>query len=95
MRGEVSLDSAYADLNLPVGASASVVVVAQRAENAIYIPVEALHDLGSGQYAVFVMTNGKPQVRTVDIGIQTSSYVQVTSGLEAGDVVTTGITKTK
>ncbi len=95
VRGEVSLDSAYADLNLPVGASASVVVVAQRAQNAIYIPVEALHDLGSGQYAVFVMTNGKPQVRTVDIGMRTSTYVQVTSGLEAGDVVTTGITKTK
>ncbi len=95
VRGEVSLDSAYSDLNLPVGATASVVVVAQRAENAIYIPVEALHDLGSSEYAVFVITNGEPQVRTVQIGIQTSSYVQVTSGLAAGDVVTTGITKTK
>ncbi len=95
VRGEVSLDSSPADLDLPVGATASVVVVAQRAENAVYIPVEALHDLGSGQYAVFVMTNGEPQARTVEIGIQTASYVQVTSGLEAGDVVTTGIMKTK
>jgi RND family efflux transporter MFP subunit len=93
--GKVSLDSAYADLDLPVGASASVVVVAQRAENAVYIPAEALHDLGSGQYAVFVMTNGEPRVRTVEIGLETDSYVQVTSGLEAGDVVTTGLTKTK
>ncbi len=95
VRGEVSLDSSYSDLDLPVGASASVVVVAQRAENAVYVPVEALHDLGSGQYAVFVMASGEPSVRMVEIGIQTSSYVQITSGLQAGDVVTTGITKTK
>ena len=93
--GKVSLDASYADLDLPVGASASVVVVAQRAESAIYIPVEALHDLGSGQYAVFVMTDGEPRVRMVEVGLQTESYVQVTSGLEAGDIVTTGLTKTK
>ena len=95
VRGEVSLDSSYADLDLPVGAGATVVVVAQRAEDAIYIPVEALHDLGSGQYAVFVMTDGEPRVRLVEVGLETGSYVQVTSGLAAGDVVTTGLTRTK
>ena len=95
VRGEVSLDSSYADLNLPVGASASVQAVSKRSENAIYIPLEALHDLGSGQYAVFVLTNGEPKVRMVQVGIQTETYAEITSGLEAGDVVTTGLTKTK
>lgn len=95
IRGEVSLDSSYADLNLPVGASASVEAVSQRAENAIYVPIEALHDLGTGQYAVFVLTNGEPKVRMVEVGLQTAQYAQITSGLEPGDVVTTGLVKTK
>jgi multidrug efflux pump subunit AcrA (membrane-fusion protein) len=82
-------------LNLPVGASASVQAVSQRAENAIYIPIEALHNLGSDKYAVFVLSNGEPMVRMVKVGIQNEQYAQITSGLEAGDVVTTGIVKTK
>jgi HlyD family secretion protein len=95
IRGDVTLDTAYSDLNLPVGASASVQAVSQRAENAIYIPIEALHNLGSDKYAVFVLSNGEPMVRMVKVGIQNEQYAQITSGLEAGDVVTTGIVKTK
>ncbi len=95
VRGEVSLDSSYAELDLPVGASASVEVISQHAENAIYVPVEALHELGDGQFAVFVLTDGKPKVRMVQIGIQNRQSVQITSGLSAGEIVTTGLVKTK
>ena len=95
IRGEVSLDTSYTDLNLPVGASASVEAVSQRAENAIYIPIEALHDIGSGKYAVFVLTDGEPKVRMVEVGLQNAQYAEITSGLEPGDVVTTGLVKTK
>ena len=69
--------------------------VSQRAENATYIPIEALHDLGSDKYAVFVLTDGEPKVRMVEVGIRNELYAQITSGLEPGDVVTTGLIKTK
>ncbi len=95
IRGEVSLDSSYADLNLPVGASASVEAISQRAANAIYIPVEALHETSADKYAVFVLVDGKPKVRVVEVGLKSELYAQVTSGLEPGEIVTTGLVKTK
>ncbi len=76
---------------LPVGATASVDVISGRANNAVLIPVEALHQTNPGQYAVFVRTNGKLQLRVIDIGLQDTSYAEVKSGLQVGDIVTTGI----
>jgi hypothetical protein len=57
------------------------------------VPIEALHQTGD-QYTVFVMENGKPTVRTVEVGIQDLVYAEIKSGLNAGDVVTTGVTET-
>jgi HlyD family secretion protein len=95
IRGEVSLDTSYADLNLPVGASASVEAISQRSENAIYIPIEALHEISSNQYAVFILVDGKPKLRMVEVGLKNELYAEVTSGLQLGDTVTTGLVKTK
>jgi HlyD family secretion protein len=81
--------------NLPLGTSAAVDVIGGKAVDAILIPVEALHDAGNGQYAVFVMTNGEPRLQLVEIGIQDLSSVEITSGLNPGDVVTTGIAETQ
>jgi multidrug efflux pump subunit AcrA (membrane-fusion protein) len=69
-------------------------VIGGRAENAILIPIEALHKAGEG-YAVFVMKNGEIRLRIVEVGIQNSLYAEITAGLEIGDVVTTGITETR
>ncbi len=80
--------------NLPLGTSASVDVIAGRAENAILVPVEALRQAGE-QYTVFVMEDGSPRLRVVEVGIQNLLYAEIKSGLEAGDVVTTGITETE
>ena len=81
--------------NLPLGTSAAVDVIGGKATDAILIPIEALHDAGDGQYAVFVMTNGEPRLQLVEIGIQDLSSVEIISGLEQGDVVTTGIAETQ
>ena len=70
--------------NLPLGTSAAVDVIGGEATDAILIPVEALHDAGDGQYAVFVMKNGEPRLQLVEIGIQDLSSVEITSGLNAG-----------
>jgi HlyD family secretion protein len=80
------------DSTLPAGASASVDVTSGRAENVTLIPIEALHEASPGKYAVFVMQNGKPRLRVVEIGLKDLLHAEVKSGIEAGDVVTTGIT---
>lgn len=80
--------------DLPLGTTAAVDVIGGKAENAFLVPVEALHQTGD-QYTVFVMENGKPTLRVVEVGIQDQVYAEIKSGLNTGDIVTTGVTETK
>jgi HlyD family secretion protein len=80
---------------LPLGMSATVDIIAGRATDAVLVPVEAVRDLGDGTYAVFVMENDQPVLRVVTIGITDLTYIEITSGLSAGETVTTGIVETK
>ncbi len=80
--------------NLPLGTTASVDVIGGRAENALLIPIEALHKAGD-TYTVFVMENGTPTLKVVEVGIQDLLYAEIKSGLNPGDTVTTGTTETK
>jgi HlyD family secretion protein len=75
---------------LPMGVGGTVEVIAGRAENVLLVPVEALREIGPGQYAVFVMVDGKLQMRQVEVGLQDYSYAEITSGLQQGDQVSTG-----
>jgi HlyD family secretion protein len=96
VQGVVELDtvpSAGSD-PLPLGVSASVDVIAAQAKNAVLVPVEALHELSAGSYAVFVLDSGKLALRTVQVGIMDSTFAQITSGLTAGEIVSTGIVET-
>ncbi|MCA9978799.1 MAG: efflux RND transporter periplasmic adaptor subunit, partial [Anaerolineales bacterium] len=81
--------------NLPVGMNATVDVIGGRAEGALLVPVEALRELSPGEYAVFVMENGEPVLRFVEVGIMDFTYAEIISGLELGETVTTGIVETQ
>lgn len=83
------------DINLPGGTSAAVDVIGGKAEDAVLVPFEALHEIGDGKYTVFVMENGTPRLRTVDVGLQDITYAEIKSGLDAGEIVTTGIVETQ
>ncbi|MFZ5909131.1 MAG: efflux RND transporter periplasmic adaptor subunit [Chloroflexota bacterium] len=89
IKGVVQLDSGMDEINLPIGSSAIVDVIYARVEDAVLIPVEALHEISAGDYAVYVVENNEPTLRTVEVGLQGQVYVEVKSGLEAGDVVAT------
>jgi len=93
---QVKLDTATSSqaLALPVGSNASVDVISGRADNAVLVPVEALREIDSGEYAVFVMENGAPKLRMVTVGLMDYTSAAITSGLEAGEVVTTGTVET-
>lgn len=97
VQGLVLLDpkqASGAKLTLPLGVSASVDIIAAQANNVVLVPVPALHELSPGNYAVFVVTNGKPVLRIVTVGLQDSSFAEIKTGLKAGEVVSTGIQAT-
>jgi HlyD family secretion protein len=93
----VQLDAASfaKPLSLPVGSNASVEVIGGRAENAVLVPVEAVREIGADEYAVFVMTDGELKLRVVTVGLIDYTSAEILSGLEAGDVVTTGVVETQ
>jgi HlyD family secretion protein len=76
--------------SLPVGANASVSVIGGRAQNAVLVPVEALREINPGDYAVFVMQNGELKLRQVQVGLMDYTSAEITSGLQAGEVVSLG-----
>jgi len=94
IRGVITLDAASFSKpqGLLVGMNATVDVIGGRAEGAVLVPVEALRDLGDGHYAVFVVKDGEPRLRAVTVGLQDYTYAEITAGLAAGEVVSTGIT---
>jgi len=93
--GVLDEDSFLKPQTLPVGLTASVDVIGGRAENAVLVPVEALRELGPGEYAVFVVEDGEPKLRIVSVGLVDFTSAEILSGLEAGEIVTTGIVETE
>jgi HlyD family secretion protein len=80
---------------LPVGLNATVDVIGGRAENALLVPVEAVREISPGQYALFVLVDGEPELRMVEVGLMDFTFAEILSGVEVGDVVTTGIVETQ
>lgn len=80
--------------DLPVGSAAGVDVIGGKAENAVLVPIEALREISEGEYAVFVMENGEPKMKLVEVGLQDLIYAEIISGIKQGDVVTTGQVET-
>ncbi len=88
--GQVELDeSAVKTLEtVPLGLSATIKITGKQAKDVLVIPVAALKGLNNGTYAVtLVDSSGQRTQQTVKIGIQNTSYVEITSGLKEGDVV--------
>lgn len=79
---------------LPSGAAASVDVIGGKAENVVLVPVEALREISDGKFAVFVVEDGEPKLRMVEVGLKDLVSAEITSGLKAGEVVSTGIVET-
>jgi HlyD family secretion protein len=81
--------------NLLIGMNASVDIIAGRAEGVALVPVEALRELSPGEYAVFVMEDGELKLRFVEVGLSDLTFAEIKSGLEVGEVVSTGIVETQ
>jgi multidrug efflux pump subunit AcrA (membrane-fusion protein) len=97
IRALVRLDeTSYAKpVSLPIGLSASVDVIAAKTTNAVLIPLEALRQITPGEYGVYVLENNQPKFRIVSVGLEDYTYAEITSGLEAGEIVITGNVSTE
>jgi HlyD family secretion protein len=95
IEGIAVLDKSVDEIGLPVGVEAAIDVISGQATNAVLVPVDALHKLSDNSYTVFVMVNGKPTLRAVEVGLQDDTYAEIKSGVKAGEVVTTGVVETK
>jgi multidrug efflux pump subunit AcrA (membrane-fusion protein) len=91
--GLVQMDPTSADLLLGMGGS--VTVISAEADNAVLVPLTALHEYSKDKYAVFVMRNGKLAVQFVEVGLRDLVNAEVKSGLQVGDIVSTGLLATR
>ena len=94
VHGVVALDAALPAGVAAIGLSATVDIIAG-AENAVLVPVEALRKLDEEQYAVFVVTDGQPKLRIVEVGLMDVILCSNRLGLEPGEMVTTGLAEVK
>ena len=72
------------------GMTASVSVQIEGVENALLIPVEALHETSTGAYVYTGYDEGLQEYTgrtSVVVGIRNSTYVEIKSGLNVGDKV--------
>lgn len=84
-----TIDTSAYPVKLLGNMNADVEIIAGEALNAILVPVQALRELGDGQYAVFVVkADGELEMRTVEIGLMDFVNAEVKSGLENGEIVT-------
>lgn len=91
----VEMDAGQTELALPIGMQAVVDVISGRAEGAVLVPVEALREIAPDEYVVFVVEDGEPRVRPVTVGLIDFTSAEIISGLELGEVVTTGLVETQ
>lgn len=95
VEGLAQLDKSVDEIGLPVGVEVAIDVISGQATNAVLVPIEALHEVSTGKYTVFVMENGTPTLRSVEVGLQDDTFAEIKSGLKVGEVVTTGIVETQ
>ncbi|MBI4787019.1 MAG: efflux RND transporter periplasmic adaptor subunit [Chloroflexi bacterium] len=99
--GGVSTLYAVAELKNPspllkVGMSGSAKITAASAKQVLTVPIEAVRPMGAGQYAVFVVDAAQQlELRPVEIGLKGTSLVEIKSGLQLGETVSTGTVATQ
>lgn len=88
---ELGSDTAKVIQNLPLGLNATITIISQDAKNVLLAPLTALKSTGDGEYAVMLKGNdGQLRQQSVTIGIKDSRFVEITSGLQEGDIVSMG-----
>lgn len=95
-RVELDEDSVKTVQNLPLAMNATVEIINKETKDALLVPVTALKSLENDQYAVFVVSaDGELIFTSVEVGMMDDTYAEIISGLNDGDVISTGVTQMK
>ncbi|MED1490813.1 efflux RND transporter periplasmic adaptor subunit [Bacillus smithii] len=73
--------------NVKVGMTTEVSILVQSKDNALYVPIEAVHSINNEKYVVVEKGDGSVARQTVKTGISNEDYVEITDGLTEGEVV--------
>jgi len=89
---EVWVEARKPNPALKPGMTVQISITGRSAKEALVVPVSALFKNDEGaDYVVIAGKDNHAQLKTVETGIRNSEFVEITSGLEAGDpVITTG-----
>ena len=68
------------------GMSAQVEILVTTLEDVVYIPIQAVSYFGDDQVC-YVVKDGRPERRVIQVGQFTDEYIEVQGGLDAGDEV--------
>jgi macrolide-specific efflux system membrane fusion protein len=78
------------------GMSASITVTTASADNVLRVPATALQGSASAGYTVLIMnSDGSTTTQDVTVGLVTTTFAEVKSGLTAGQTVVTGTVTSK
>jgi HlyD family secretion protein len=87
-----SVDTTSSAATLLGGMNADVEIISAETRDTLLVPLQALRELGPDQYAVFVVQpDGELALRPVQVGLQDYVNAEILSGLELGEVVSTGV----
>jgi multidrug efflux pump subunit AcrA (membrane-fusion protein) len=86
LRGAVVLKLPSIPAEVKRGDPAVITLVLQRKKDTVILPRDVVHNY-MGRNFVQVMEGGAVQEKTVELGIQTTTEVEVIAGLKAGDQV--------
>jgi HlyD family secretion protein len=77
---------------LPSGMNAEVEIISAESRDALIVPLQALRELGTDQYAVFVVQpDDEMELRVVEVGLMDLVNIEIISGLELGEIVSIGV----
>jgi HlyD family secretion protein len=87
-----SIDTSSYSGDLLGGMNADIDVISAESRDTLFVPLQALRELGEDSYAVFVVgVDDTLEMRIVEVGLQDLVNVEILSGLEAGELVSTGV----
>lgn len=75
-----------ADENICIGASAKIVMTVAEAENVLVVPPEVVNASADGDF-VYIIEDGIVKEQPVELGISSTTLVEIKSGLKKGDKV--------
>lgn len=74
------------DDSIYLGLEAKVKIEGHKAENVLYVPVEVVNTGKDGSFC-YIVENGVVAKREVETGLASASFIEIKSGLKAGDQV--------